>query len=609
MSSCPAPVPYVEAADGTAPCDRARLGDGLLLPVLLAGVLVLGTVVRFWGLSRPFESSDQAVMPFFVVHNYGLKWLFEHSYGPLPALFYRTVGEAWSRLGLSIDETTFRWPIAIVGAAQVLLTFPLLRRLGRGPYEAAVASLCCAFLPTLVADVRFVWGWGYSSLQLLFGTLALWATLVWMDTRHRWALILAGLALFAHCLCNCYALALPLTLLAAWYQFAAGSKKSRLVDGDPEMRPPRSAFAIGFLLPSLAAATAIVAIWFWTGAGQIGRLMLKTQRGTTGLQFHQLIELPAVWSVHFGYLFGIAAAAGMIYGLLRLAHADRLGLLAVWGWSALLPLVLFVNWKQVGYPAGYFLEVSCAAGLLGVGLLIDCWKHFANRRMAFAALTAVALMHLAVGTGDMVFGRERAARWTGISTGWGLREPDSGAKAAGWYVRQYVPADATILVLHDNKGMEAPVAHYYLGRYVLATQELRVEYLPVLMNAFIDDADVVITEPRDEAVVRDTGRFERVCTLRSGARPVRYLYARKGGAFRPDEIPAGSSVENAGITPRLLPVLDEQIAVLNARYDETWRPRYIPIPLPAGQGFMDHFPRYQAIVETLKSGSRRPWAQ
>jgi len=575
-----APVfPPVRAASGVS--SRATPLAGL---ACFAGIVSLALSIRAWDIGAAYVSGDQTIMPYLVRHSYGVEWIFARSYGPVTAVVHRAFGEIVSRLGLPISEMVERLPVLLIGFGQVLMTFPLLRRLRYSRGEAMVGMLCCAVLPTLVTDTRLTWAWGYLSIWLLAGTVALWATLAYFDDRddrRTWQLLVAACALGAHCLSNTYAFALPATLIVAWAVVWLAHRRA-------EERPGRSAAlrstVIGLVLPCTAALTVIVLCWGYTGRtgrGQIGYLLLKCRLGTAGLQWDQLAQLPRMWAGQFGYLFGLIAAVSMVF-LPRADASDRRRLLVVWAWLGLLPVWLLADWDRIGYSSAYFIEVAYASGLLGTMLICSAYRRLTGHRalrVGVAAIGGLALAHLATGTVDDCLGRGRLAGFTGI-----LNEPpelkeDVGAKAAGWYVREHVPVQATILSLHTNKGMESSVAEFYLGRRVLAGYDHRPQMLPEILEAMGDDADVLIVEARHRALAENLADFECVCTLRNHTRPIRYLYARR---------------------VLHLPRIDEEVWICNQRYDRRYRPRHIPIPLPHPPDYLSLLQKYQKIERLLK---------
>lgn len=499
-------------------------------------------------------------MPWMVRHRFGFAWLFAHDYGPVPAIAQRAWAELLRQLHLPVDEMAMRLPVAVAGMLQVWVAYGLLRRLRCGGGAAALGAAVCAVLPALVTDSHYAWA--YYSYWLLAGTVALWATLVYLDDgRRRW-LVLAELALVVHCLSNCYAFGLPVALLWVWWRQRAGRAGLR-------------EWSLSFGLPCLLALAVIGFSWKWTGAGQIGRLLAKHEGGCTGLQLHQIALLPGMLVGQFGYLFVAAAGAGLCWGL-RLN--DRRKVLAVWAWVSLLPLTLLTDWSRVGYPASYFNEVSFAAGCLGALLIAQAWHWLAGAPRARAGLLlAAALMvgHLTFAAADAVYADGARARWTGVRTGWGSVKPESGIKAAGWYVRRHVPAEAIVLATHTNSGLEISVAQYYLGRAVLADSDLVPATIESLVHGMAGEVDVFVTEPRFKPLVATLEGFEWVATFTADGRPVRCIYARPALA---------------------LPGVEEDAGAANARYDKEYRTSQVPQLLPTPVRFDAVWRRYLRLA-------------
>ena len=382
----------------------------------------------------------------------------------------------------------------------------------------------------------------------------------------------AGAALVLHCLSNVYAFALPATLIV---MLIGGLRRSAGV------RVKGWEVTAGFVLPCVAAVAVIVLCWRLTGQGQIGHLLAKQGRGTAGLHWDQIGRMPAMWATQFGYGAGLIAAGAVAWS--TFCASGRIRLLVLWAWLGLLPVWLLADWVRIGYPAAYFIEASYAAGLLGAIGVCEVWRRLAGHRRlrgVAAAIALVAWSQTAVGTADDCIGKGRWAGWTGIANKPAELRRDIGAKAAGWYVRTYVPMEATILCLHDNKGMEASVAEYYLGRRVLAGFDLDRWMMPRLLEAVRAEADVVIVDGVHRGLLMGQGDFRRVCTIRDGGgEPIRCIYAR--GALN-------------------LPAADVEVSEANAAYEGAYRPRRVPIPLPAGSDFERKLGRYQDVCKELK---------
>lgn len=555
-------------AGGTAARNgRARVIWAIEVLVLLA----LAVFVRVWNVDAIFASSDQAAMAYMVRHTFGVEWVANHNYGPTLPVIQRATAELFSAVGLPLDEASARWPAVYFSLAQVLLTYPLLRRARVSPGGALLGVAFCAVLPTLVTDAHYPWC--YHTVWLFFGSLALWATWAYRDDRRTWQAVVAGAALFAHCLSNMQAMALPLTLLGVW----CFDRREPAEPGESTKRPWR-AFLLIYVVPSVLALAVIVGCWVWTGGGQLGHLVTKGDNQTLGWHWGQIVKLPGLWVRQLGLLYGLMCGGALLVGWRWLLRRERAGWLVFWAWTALVPFVLVARWDAIGYANHYMFEILYAAMLVGTIGLCRLGQAFGRMQRQGMAVVMVALLQLTGASIDVAIPAD-LQKWTGIHTGWGNVKPDTGIKAAACYVRDHVPLEAAVLTLHDNRDMEVPVAEYYLGRKVLADYDLREPQIGPLLDRVSHLAEVIVTPVRLRGKVASRPGFVLVATILEGTTPVREVYAR----------------------PALgLPDAAVQVAEANRRYDRTYLPAHVPIPLPAAPGFEAKLGEYQSSLRAIR---------
>jgi hypothetical protein len=308
-------------------------------------------------------------------------------------------------------------------------------------------------------------------------------------------------------------------------------------------------------------------------------LLHKQEVGSLHPSLAHFLQLPGMWVQQFGYAFALMAAAGLIYGTYRRGPTR---LIACWCWASLLPLMFIVDWQHVGYPSSYLIEVAFTGGLLAAVAAVAAYRRLSNRRIARAVLASVfalALLHMTVGAADACLRNGRLAALTGIRSSWGSVQPETGIKAAGWYVREYVPASAMVMTTHTNVGMEVPVAEYYCGRGVLADYDLSPELIESLVRAMSPRVDVLIADADHAAMVERLTGLQRVATFRADGRAVRFVYAR----------------------PTLnLPTVDACARDLNTRYDRQYRSHRVPQPIPSAPGLHACLTEYQATLRALR---------
>jgi len=538
----------------------------------LAIVAIPAVLLRFWGIDAPFESGDQVAMSYLLKHSFGVKWLFAHEYGLGLAVYQRTFAEMLSRLGLPMGEVAGRIPVVLISFTQIAMCWLLLRRLHCSRSEATAGALCCVVMPQMVNDAHYPWA--YMSVWFLFGTISLWATLAYVDDRRWWQLGLSGVCLMLHCLSGAYSFALPLTVLIVWcrsvrddrQEHGGGGRRLWLV-------------VVAYVLPCLTALAVMVGSWWWTGGGQIGRILMKRGMGGFDPHFEQILELPALWSSQLGVVFSIVTAMAMMAGVRALFKGTRYGLLVFWGWAGLLPIVLVDNWDATGYAMYHLFEPLAISGLVAAVWLCRTYRQSARLRPVVAVVAFLALAQMFLAGVEICTASDGLYRYTGVRTGWGDVRPDTGLKAAGWYIREHVPMERTVYCVHTNDGMEVTVGEYYTGRRVLAGYDVRPEMVEPLLREMLPDVDVIIVDPERCWIVDSLQAFERVCTFRREGQPVRYIYARRKCE---------------------LPKVDEDVAAINPRYDQRYTPRHIPVGLPSSPGFSGKLIRFQETVRQLK---------
>jgi hypothetical protein len=552
---------------------------------LIVGVAVL---LRIYRMDAFFASSDQVAMANLVQHTYGLKWMFSHIYGPVLPVVARLIAELHETLGMPITETTFRLPSVISSLLQLWFTWLLLRRLRVTQTEAMAALAVCAVLPTALTEAHY--GWPYCSFWLLFGTIALWATSAYMQEGRGVYMLIAGAALTLHCLNNVYSFGLPATVLVLWTLYIRGTIQSgnrSAVLANGLSRPIQA--VLGFGLPCFIALGVIFFAWQWTGGGQLGHLLFKHERGASGVHLSQLIGLFGLGTRHYGYLFAPIVLIGLLAATYRGVRGAWLGALALWFWLELLPLTLLADWTRldngpyfypVDYMGGLFAGIFCVRLVGWISSRVERDRVRRWGRGAAVVVFAAAFSHMTIGGIDRCLGGSVLQAFTGMQrTALGDILPDTGTKAAGWYVRKHVPMEAVILSVHRNVGMEVSVAEYYCDRRVVAGYDLPPAILPEVVQAMHQDVDVIIVEPADEHLVQVLSEFEPVCSLARDGRIVRRIYARK----------------TADLTP-----LTAETEELNVLYDQTESADRVPTPLPSSSRFLPVFAKYQKLVNCLK---------
>jgi hypothetical protein len=521
-------------------------------PILLALVALtaLALVLRTYRTDVPFQSGDHATMPYMVSCWFGVSWIIAHTYGPLLPAIVWPFAKAVVALGLVMDEAMWRLPLALIGTLQVPITYLLMQRLGGRPWTALLAAAYAAVLPLLACDARYTWG--YETLGLCVGSVAIWAWLRDLDQPTWFGRWLAGGLLGLYLLSHLTIHAVPLIIVAAVIMHLGFRRGLRRL-----LQPAT-------LLPVALAAALTLYAYFGLDGGILGRMSHHTALGTLHPGAYTVSDLWHLARLLIGPVWAVFSAIAVIVGLVLIARRDRRGLPALWAAVYLAPLVMLLNVNNIGRPAGYQVQwvfaASCSACLL-LQLLVERstkWTRPARAAISACAPIFAVLIFAAhlLGSASNLFTDRRWPMLTG-TVDYGAAVPDPGYKAAGWYVRAHVPANAVIFATHENVGLEYPTATYYTGRHVAAAEDTTYEQECRLIEAVTGDIDVAIVEPRYLARFAERGFDVPVSVMRDGD-AILYIAARPGYS---------------------IPAMDVEATDGNARFDKDFALQRVPTPV------------------------------
>ncbi len=483
--------------------------------------MLLALALRTYGAGVPFHTGDFACLPYKVSRWYGITWIITHIHGPLLPMIDLLFAKAVVAAGGVMNEAMWRLPLALVGTAQVPLTFVLMRRLRGAIWTSLMAAAIVAVMPSLTSDARYPYG--YEVLGVFMASLALWAWLRDLDRSTRASQWLAGGLLGLYLLSHLVIYALPIVVTTA-VLISLGLRKGM-----------RRLLTFSTLAPVLLATSCILFAFFGLGGGILGRMSRHVGHGTLDAGASTPTDLLALWYEHMGPIWSAFCIAAVLVGLVLVGRRDRRGLPAWWVVVYVTPLVLLLDFGHIGRSSSYQIQGTYAASLAGCLLLQVLAESIvslsrrarAAARVALAGFGAAVVALLLLGSVSSLFTQDRWPAWTG-TVDYGRVVPDPGFKAAGWYVREHVPEDAVILATHGKTGLEYPCVFYYLGRHVAAAEDTSYEKECRIIEAVRDDIDIALVEPRYlPHFAREFGFSLPVRFMRDD-RPVLYIAARNG---------------------------------------------------------------------------------
>ena len=108
--------------------------------------------------------------------------IFEN-YGVLINFYVKVFTGFLSLLGIPLNEFWFKLPIAIIGSAQIILSFGFLNWLMKNRASALLGAGLISILPIHVMQSRYLWG--YEVLGTFFLTIAIWVLLLYFENPTK----------------------------------------------------------------------------------------------------------------------------------------------------------------------------------------------------------------------------------------------------------------------------------------------------------------------------------------------------------------------------------------------------------------------------------------
>lgn len=492
--------------------------------LVLALVAVLALILRLHGLRRlVYAGPDEGLWAYFIVNNAQLPWLSSDlansALGRILSWDYGwpmfMVWDAYTRflaaIGIGINEFTLALPMVLCGVAVCCLVFLIGRRVtgGRG---ALLAALLVAAMPYMVTWSRTIGGSvTVNSLLLLLAVMALMRYVeAPRQPRRQWA---AGLALGLY-VCGDVQFVIGAAILMGLLAFgprasgfAGGRGLARLV-----LRP-------GLLVPPVLMFLPYVAAYAY--ACRLG-YPDQTYLGTV------LAEHKARWGFHLAsfavdlwFNAGLAFVLGLALvplGLARLAVGYRRWL-GLWAASAAAPF-LFAMTRDVTLVTCYHNHLLVALVLLVASGVMGLHRALLRRGLAtvLAAGTLLATVACVYQVQPL-----QGVLWPRLQAPYGAMAPETGLKAAGYWVRTHLGPTDRVFVAHDPA-----LAFWYFGRECLTGGYTAADPPPGAFLAHrneVSAAVVTAATPYPIGIFAANG-FAGVVTIRSRGEAVAWVHVR-----------------------------------------------------------------------------------
>ena len=437
-------------------------------------IIALGLLLRLQHLGNTFQSGDNAALAWAVSSKQGNLWMFQEQYGVLINVLVKGFAllVAWLHVGMT--EFWWKCPVALLGTAQIPLTFFFLRRLGYGSVASiAVAGLTAVF-PLHVMQSRYLWG--YEALGTFFVTLALWAIIDFLENPDRKSAFRASFFSGLYMISHGFIMPFPMCVAAAAMLFGATPKSSTV---------RRFFSGVGLLFRHLV----------WVGPLLFFPMCLTSLYHGASKKSFLGFFIPNHFSefVQNIGVFLLVAIALVILGLIvtKKMRSPQTVFLVLCGASYLAPFAFLVP-RGITSTRGYML-IGTYCLVLSIAAIVD--KAIIYFPRLTAALVTICLLGTFWGTVNSIFYRGRCFDPSLVRIERGAIPIDPGMKAAGYLIREYVPQRSNVLALIRN--MAPANMGYYCDRKKFAFYNVGCPqaYIQETFLQFRDRVDVVLCEP------------------------------------------------------------------------------------------------------------------
>ncbi|NPV46946.1 MAG: hypothetical protein HPY69_08300 [Armatimonadetes bacterium] len=503
----------------------AAAGKENLRRVALMAVLTLALLLRLHGLRHlTYAGPDEGLWAYFIVNNAQLPWLsadlassalgriMSWDYGWPMFVGWDAYVRLLASLGIGVNEFTLALPMVLCGVGVCYLVFLAGRRLV-GEAGALLASLLVAVMPHAVTWSRTIGGSvTFNSLLLLMAIIALMRYVEAPGQRRRqWV---AGLAVGLY-LCGDVQFAIGAVILLgllalgprpAGYEGSRGL--ARLV-----LRPTLFVPPVVMFLPYVAA---------YAYACRLG-YPDQTYLGTV------LAEHKARWGFHLmSFASDLWFNAGLLLmlgltliprGLRQLAPEYRRWL-SLWLALTAAPF-LFAMTREVTLVTCYHNHLLVAVALLVASGVMGLRQ--AGLRTGLATVLSAGTL---LATFACVYQVQplQGVLWPRLQAPYGAMAPETGLKAAGYWVRTRLHPTDRVFVAHDPA-----LAFWYFGRECVTGGYTAADPPP---RAFLEHrndvcaAVVTAATPYPPGIFTANG-FPGLVTVRSKGKPVAWVHVRE----------------------------------------------------------------------------------
>jgi hypothetical protein len=522
-------------------------------------ILLVGLFLRSYRIVDVFTSNDEMDPIFHAMKTYSIEWDKENllsltSKNPIARLFVYPVSLGgidtvlfWGIIGnnmLHLPITEFFWffPFILMGIFSIFFIYLIVKRIKNEETALLVAAIL-SVLPIHVALSRFI-----SQLIVAFFLNVVFVLfyLYYFETKQKKYLFLSSIALSLYIVShNSFIGILPFVV---YLPFVYGKKtlKNKLNFTMRTLLDWRL-----FMLPILTLIFLFIVHFgvVLTSGIVCYDLIGHTFSGSkTSLGFYLFKSIPAIFA-DIGIVMSILLLVSLYVGTRETIEMKKQAAIFILGVSYTVPYFILIPagstqiWAQIGHGLIWWVVY--------VGFLVPrIYSKIVNMkkaartkiynlfRLAFFAAIIVATLSTTftqVYRQTLLFEdlKENPILKNGVY------KSDSGAKAAGYWIRTYTSSDSVVFSdATGGSGIEPPIGEYYFNRMMIGKNDAKLNESMGIFEENQEKIDILVVRPENEDLFLNITnlKFYKALEIVDQNKPLLFIYSKDKYEFRIEEL-------------------------------------------------------------------------
>jgi hypothetical protein len=424
-------------------------------------------------------------------------------YGLMINIIVKLFTAILSSLDITLTEFWFKFPIAIIGALQIPLTYLFLRKLRCDFLLSSLGSGIISFLPIHVMLSRYLWG--YDIIGLFFLTFTLIALVTFLSSGLKTSSFLFAITFSFYLVSHGYIVpSFPMLLFGFWLLGAQDLYHSfKDFKSNFRLLLSHKYWVIPIIILPLTIPAIYHALQKKTRLGLYFIYHFKDFLGNTGI----------------GITLMIFSAIVLLFFLRRKEFLN--------GVFLFLSGIFYLSPIFLGAPPG--ITVARDYMLVGTFLLIllaiYVYDKLHIKKFLKISIFTIILITTLLGTVSAIFFHEKGFLAMFVTVGRGGIE-DFGIKSAGYIIQKYVPLSEKVLAIHRN--IEPENLFYYFKRKEFAFYDLTLSESIGIFYRYKEKADILICdEEQVERIGADNNFLVKVILYDKMMKPKLWIFVKK----------------------------------------------------------------------------------